>query len=417
MKVLIVNTLDIEGGAARAAYRLHKGLISIGVDSKMIVQRKLSEDVSVIGPSSSIDKIKSKIRPTLDSLPKLFYKNRKQTLFSPAILPFSDLVQRINSSDADLVNFHWINGGFIRIEDIARINKPIVWTLHDDWAFTGGCHIKWDCVKYKRKCESCSVLGSTSKYDLSYSVFKRKQRTYLKIDNLTVVGVSQWLSDCARQSSLLKSRPIFTIPNPLNTNNFKPIDKSIARSILGLPKDTKLVLFGAMGATSDPNKGFKKLVEALKFIKSENIQLMVFGASEPVVAPEFGAPVRYLGRLHDDLSLCLIYSAADVMVVPSIQEAFGQTASESMACGTPVVSFGATGLLDIIDHKINGYLAEPYNSEDLAMGVEWVIGYKEQETLRDNARKKVAENFEMGLIAKRYKDLYSSILLNYIAKT
>ncbi|MFV9474473.1 glycosyltransferase family 4 protein [Advenella sp. RU8] len=409
MKILIVNTLDIKGGAAKAAYRLHHALRAEGVDSHMLVQNKSSDDFTVIGPITSRQKVLSKIRPFLDMLPLNFYKNRTKTFFSPAWVPFSDIVSQINKLKPDIVHLHWITGGMMRIEDIARINAPVVWSLHDDWAFTGGCHIKWECKKYTKSCGACPRLDSSKEKDLSYKVWRRKRKIFSK-KKLTIIGVSQWLTNCSLSSSLLGEKSHVTLPNPLNTQIFKPQFRKTCRKLWNLPYDKKLILFGANSATSDINKGFKELSEALKLIKTTNIEFVVFGSSEPEEPLDFACKTHYLGHLYDEVSLVALYSAVDVMLVPSLQEAFGQTASESMACGTPVVAFGATGLLDIVDHKNNGYLANAFDSSDLANGIDWVLEHDDPQQLADNARQKIVKCFDSEVIARKYINLYRDIL-------
>ncbi|NLO17471.1 MAG: glycosyltransferase, partial [Arcobacter butzleri] len=172
--------------------------------------------------------------------------------------------------------------------------------------------------------------------------------------------------------NFLEDKNHINLPNPIDTNTFKPFDKESSRELWSLPKDKKLVLFGAMGATSDPRKGFKELSKALSLINTD-VEFVVFGSSKPQNASDFGFKTHYLGHLHDDVSLVTLYSAVDVMVVPSLQENLSNAVMESLACGVPVVAFGATGLLDIVDHQTNGYLAEPFESEDMACGIEWVL--------------------------------------------
>ncbi|WP_417550086.1 glycosyltransferase family 4 protein [Methylophaga sp.] len=409
MKILIVNTSDIQGGAARAAYRLHRALLAKGEDSQMLVQSKASDDYKVIGPENKIQKAIGKIRPTLDLIPVRLYKDRTKTLFSPSLLPFSSVLKRINEINPDVVHLHWIAGGMMRTEDLAKIKAPIVWSLHDMWAFTGGCHYDEDCGAYQKECGVCPVLGSNKYQDLSRKILRRKHTTYEKTPNLNIIGVSQWLVDCAKKSSLFAERPIYRLPNPIDTDVFAPFNKQEARSLLNLPQDKKLVLFGAIGATSDPRKGFKELSQALKNVP-ESHQLVVFGSSEPYTPQGLKQKVHYLGYLHDDVSLRVLYSAADVMVVPSLQEAFGQTATESMACGTPVVAFGATGLLDILDHQLNGYLAKPFETHDLANGINWVLNHPKPEQLAQSAREKIVSVFDSKIVAKKYILLYRDII-------
>jgi len=227
---------------------------------------------------------------------------------------------------------------------------------------------------------------------------------------MTIVGVSKWLSNCSRNSTLLGNIRTLTLPNPLDTNTFKPSDKEKSRELWSLPKYKKLVLFGAIGGSNDFRKGFKELCEALHKLEDKDIELVVFGSIKPEIELDFGFKTHYLGHLHDDVSLVTLYSAADVMIVPSLQEAFGQTASESMACGTPVVAFGHTGLLDIIDHKKNGYLAKPFSTDDLSSGIEWILNNKNYEELCQKARNKVVGEFDSVVVAKKYIDLYEEIL-------
>ena len=410
MKVLHVNTHDVSGGAARAAYRLHQALLSVNLDSRMLVQYKKSDDQTVsMVASDKVGKALALIRPAIDSVPLRFYRNKTPTLFSPAWLWSNRLISKINEMAPDIVHLHWICGGMVRIEDLPKIKAPIFWSLHDMWAFTGGCHYNEGCEGYLDKCNTCKVLGSNGGTNLSRWIWKRKHKTYKKIPNLTLIGLSNWLRKCAATSKLLSHSSIYCLPNPIDTSKYKPIEKDIARKLWNLPLNKKLVLFGAMSATSDPRKGYNKLIRALGHL-GRNIELIIFGSSKPEKANEFMQKTHYMGYLHDDVSMAALYSAADVMVVPSLQEAFGQTASEALACGIPVVAFNATGLIDIISHKKNGYLAKPYDTSDFAEGIKWVLNNKDYEGLRRSAREKVLREFDSRVVAKRYIALYEKIL-------
>jgi glycosyltransferase involved in cell wall biosynthesis len=411
MRPLLISSSDISGGAARAAYRLHRGLQNIGVDSQMLVQNKQSDNYTVICPESKVSKGIGKLKHTLDVLPLQLYPQRDRSAYSVQWLP-DNLAAQVDQINPDVINLQWINGGYLQIETIAKFKKPIIWTLHDMWAFTGGCHYNGDCMNYTNSCGACPQLHSNKEKDLSRWIWQRKARAWQDL-NLTIVTPSHWLAKCAASSSLLKNVRIEVIPNGLDTKQYKPIEKSVARSILGLPEDKQLILFGAMSATSDPRKGFNFLQSALQNLSQsgwgEQVELVVFGSSQPKKPTELGFKSHYLGRLNDDISLALLYSAADVMIVPSVQEAFGQTASESLACCTPVVTFDITGLKDIVDHQQNGYLAKAFDVEDLARGIAWVL--EDEERLRKlgvNAREKVEQNFSVEIQAKNYLSVYSS---------
>lgn len=411
MNILIVNTADIEGGAARAAYRLHRALLAKGINSQMLVQSKSSDDRTVIGPLTKIHKVLGKVRPVLDSLPIRSYQNRTKTLFSPAWLPFSSIVNQINELSPDLVHLHWIGSGMLRVEDISRINAPVIWSLHDMWPFTGGCHYDENCGAFKKECGRCKVLASTEEKDLSRKVFFRKQRVFSQKKDITVVGLSRWLAVQAKSSSLFSSYSVVNLPNPLDTQIFAPFDKVQARELFNLPQDKKLILFGAMGATSDPRKGFIELSRALEKLKKTDSELVVFGASQPETGAVFSQKVHYLGRLNDDVSLRVLYSAADVMLVPSIQENLSNAIMESLACGTPVVGFNVGGNSDLIDHQVNGYLAKPFSIDDLAEGIDWVLLHSNPEALSMAARQKVLQDFEQLHVAEQYINLYRRTLV------
>lgn len=410
MNVLIVNATDLRGGAGRASYRLHKALLEEGVHSRMLVQEKRSDDITVIGPRTKKALFINKLRLLLDRIPVMFYKRRQAIPFSAAWLPFSGIVDKINSIGPDIVHLNWISEGMFRIEDFARIKVPVVWTLHDSWGFTGGCHIHLECRKFTQQCGACPVLGSRAEKDLSHKVFQRKQRVFARKEDMVIVSVSSWMNKCVRSSALLQEKRNVVLPNPIDTNLYKPFPKKIARGLWNLPTDKKLILFGAVNALGDVNKGFHLLTDALRQLKDADIEFIVFGGSEPENPYDFGHKTHYVGYLKDDISLVTLYSAVDVMVVPSLQESFGQTASEAMACMTPVVAFGTTGLLDIIDHKQNGYLAQPFETADLKAGIEWVLHSDDYDRLCRSARQKVVQSFDSRVVAGKYIALYNEVL-------
>lgn len=413
MRILSINSIDKKGGAARAAHRLHHGLIENGINSQMLVQKKTCDETSIIGPSSGKEKFLSLFRPDLDTaVRKMIHRKPIKSEFSINSFPFTSFLSSINKIAPDLVHLHWINGGMIRIEQLAKMEHPIIWTLHDMWAFTGGCHYSSGCKKYKTHCNSCSQITSNKYKDISYKTFERKFKSWGELD-LTIVTPSKWLGKCATESVLLKHFPIKTISNGLNLQSFRPIDSSVSRQTWNLPnKDTKLILFGAMSATSDKRKGFDLLHESIEYLYdniSDKVEVLIYGASEPLTPPDFKFPVRYLGTINDDISLALLYSAVDLMVVPSREDNLPNTVMESIACGTPVVAFDIGGMPDMIDHKKNGYLATAFDCEDLANGLQYIMSSDASE-IRKNARKKAEETFDIRQTAQEYTKLYKKIL-------
>jgi glycosyltransferase involved in cell wall biosynthesis len=413
MKVLLVSTQDIAGGAARAAYRLHKGLQGINLQSQMLVQEKYSHDKTVIAPNIRLFQGIARAKITFDSLPLKLYRDSNYHSFFLQWLP-DRVVPQVNQINPDIINLHWTSAAFMQIETLAKLKRPLVWTIHDMWAFTGGCNYSGDCIRYENSCGACPQLGSKKDADLSHWVWQRKVKAWKGL-NMTIVSPGSWLADCANKSQIFKNLRVEVIPNGLDTKKYKPINKNLARELLNLPTDKQLVLFGALDATSDRRKGFHYLQSALQELSKsgwkDKLEVVVFGASQPDNPSDLGFKTHYLGHLSDDISLATVYSAANVMLVPSVQESFGQTASESLACGTPVVAFNATGLKDIVDHEVNGYLAKPYEIDDFSQGIAWVIENPERhQKLCFYAREKAEREFTLELQARRYSNLFQEIL-------
>ena len=409
MRVLIVSTYDITGGAAKSAYRLHKALLNEGIDSIMLVQDKKSDDIAVIGPETRIEKSIALIRPAIDRAPIKIFGYKPKSDFSLSWLGFNGVVYKIKEIDPDIVHLHWITDGFIKVEDIAEIKQPLVWSLQDMWAFTGGCHYDEGCGLFKYTCGKCPILGSKIEFDLSRINWMRKKKIFHK-KNMVIVGPSKWIHKCAKESSLLKNHYHVNIPTPIDTSLYRPLDKKFSRETWNLPQNKKIVLFGAVSATSDVRKGFKELVEALKFVRTDDIELVVFGSSQPANVLDFGFRVRYVGHLYDDISLITLYNASDVVVVPSLQENLSNVIMESLSCGIPVVAFNVGGNPDMIEHQKNGYLAKPFDPADLAYGVDWVLNHKNYTELCKNAREKILREFDSKVVAKKYIELYEEIL-------
>jgi glycosyltransferase involved in cell wall biosynthesis len=412
MKVMFLNTLQ-EGGAARAALRLMRGVQAKEVDARLIVQLKSGDDPSVVGPQTKVETAMGYVLPRLEWLCVGLYARRRECSFSPALMP-DRLPSRVAEFNPDIIHLHWVTNGFMRVETCRRFDRPLVWTLHDSWAFTGGCHVPFECTRYREACGKCPVLGSSLDLDPSRWLWRRKRNAWRGL-NLTVVTPSRWLAKCAKESSLFGEVRVEVIPNGLDLQLYKPVDKRAARDLLSLPQEKKLILFGGKGCTSDPNKGFSMLTEALKTLAGkgwhDTAEVIVFGSSGPLKPPDLGLKVNYLGWLNDDIKISLLYAACDVCVIPSIQENLSNAALESMACGTPCVSFDQGGLSDIISHGDNGYLARPFEPDDLAQGIAWVLEDDERrKNLSLQARQKVEQEFALEKVAERYVKLYREIV-------
>ena len=411
MKIIHLNHSDINGGAAIAAYRIHQSLIKNGVNSKMWVDKVYSDDWTVVGPKNNIEKALVEIKGRFirkSILKTLISKNK--IIHSLSLFP-SKWVRYINESDADIVNLHWIQNEMLSVKDISKIKKPIVWTLHDMWAFCGAEHYTNE-NRWKEGYKFDNKPSHERGFDLNRWTWMRKQKHWKNL--IQIITPSSWLANCVQESKLMSDWPVSVIPNPLNTEIFKPIDKKIARKQLNLPSDKKLILFGASGGTKDPRKGFDLLIEAFKHLKNDNkaekLELVIFGQSKPKLTPRLGFPIHYMGHFNDEISLSLVYSAANVIVVPSKIEVFGQTATEAQAFVTPAVVFDKSGLIDTVQHKKTGYIAESFDTKDLANGINFVLDQIDSGSLGKEARQRILDKFSYAIISEKYRSIYEKVL-------
>ena len=411
MKVLHLSTSDVNGGAARAAYRLHQGLLDCGIKSYMLSQYKDTSVDEISGPKSNPNKAIALIRTSLDNLPKLLYRNRSNPPFHLQWIP-DRLSQKIRQINPDVVHLHWVCKGFVNVASLAQFNKPIIWTLHDMWPFTGGCHYAGDCNRYKYSCGACPQLQSGKEIDLSRWTWKRKNK-YWKNINIRLISPSKWIQSKSAESSLFKYLPSDVIPYCLDMKRFHPANQDLARSILDLPLNKTLILFGAMNASKDERKGFQYLIPALKYLslndKNKTIELVVLGSEKSSKNNDVGFKIHNVGTLRDEISIALVYAACDVFVAPSQEDNLPNTVLEAMCCGVPCVAFDIGGMRDMIVHKDTGYLAKPFLIDDLAKGIAWVTDSpKRRKVLSTNARKRAVTTYDIVKVVKRHLEVYGS---------
>ena len=411
IKVFHLSYSDINGGAARAAYRIHNALFHTGIDSQMLVNAAASGDWSVQGPTSKRAKAIGTIRQQLATPLRQLLRTANPIIHSPAVVP-SRWPDRINASDVDLVHLHWVQGEMLSIADIARIRKPIVWTLHDMWAFCGAEHYTTD-YRWRDGYRRDNRPTHESGFDLNRHTWQRKCKHWRL--PLQIVCPSQWLADCVSASSLMHAWPVEVVPYPIDLNRWQPIDQRLARQLLDLPQECPLLLFGAMGGGNDPRKGIDLLLEAIAHLRSEpclqNLHLLVFGQLAPQSPPKLDFPVHYTGHLHDDLSLRALYSAADAFVLPSRQDNLPNTGLEAHACGTPVVAFNTGGLPDIVADRVTGALAEPFEPASLAAAIRWVLeDSSRRRAIGAAARERAERLWNPERVAGLYSDVYESAI-------
>lgn len=409
MRVFALNLSDSIGGAAKAAYRIHKAVAMLGVDSTLVVNRKSLVDASVVGLKSSLEVLIDKFRSGLGVLVSRTMRTPNADYHSAAIFPTS-WSKRLALPQVDVIHLHWINGEMMSVADLGAIEKPLVWTLHDMWAFSGAEHYS-RTSRWKDGYTQANRPRDESGFDLNHWTWNRKRRSWKK--PIQIVTPSHWLADCVKNSALMRGWPVEVIPNPIDVDQWTPIDKKIAREKFGLPLRVPLILFGAIGGAADPRKGFDYLKAALQLLSKvrSDLELVVFGQESPDQVIDLGFPIHYLGHLSNEVDMQMAYSAADVLVAPSIQEVFGQTASEAHACACPAVAFEGTGLVDVIEHQKTGYLARLGDVEDLAAGISWVLESTSKSTqLNTAARARAVEKFSYPVIARQYQNIYSKVL-------
>jgi glycosyltransferase involved in cell wall biosynthesis len=409
-RIEILTSSDNIGGANRAAYRLYRALRSTVSQARMTVLYKKSDDWTVTGPSTAYEKVKHFIRPKIGGLIVALQRSPNQNMHSVNLLP-SNRAARINKSDTDIVNLHWVGGEAMSIEDVGKIRKPVVWTFHDMWALCGAEHFAEDApdARWRTGYYADNRPAGSSGLDLDRYSWNRKRRAWTS--PVQIVTPSRWLAECVTQSSLMKGWPVSVIPNVLDTELFKPLNRRYSRHALNLPSDKRIVLFGALGGVHDFRKGYDLLLDALKFLSARHSDILcvVFGQGEPKDAPAIPFPIKWMGHIGDDTTLALLYSAADVMVTPSRQENLPQSATEAHACGCPVVAFNCTGLPEVVEHLVTGYLAEPFEAEDLAHGITWVLDDKQRHaSLGVAARDRAARLWSARSVVPAYLDAFEA---------
>ena len=419
MRILHLATSDIDGGAARAAYRLHTTLRQLGQDSLMFVLNRASQDPSVLSYVPAVNFIaraRRRLRGELITRSLARYKSSRiedQAMFSDDRSRYCGTIMKQLPS-CDVINLHWI-ANFLDYQDFFGTRPaqiPVVWRLSDMNPFTGGCHFDDGCGKYAGGCGACPQLGSSNPADLSHQIWRRKQAALATIDPdmLHLVALNQSVADDLKRSTLFGKFPVTVIHNGLDANTFAPRNTTVARQALGLPHEARIVLFGA-DSVGERRKGFDLLDQALIGLdKVKGIFLITVGRG----LPHFQAriPHVHFGHLNNDQLLSLIYSAADVFVFPSHQEMFAKAPLEAMACGTPVIGFeGVGGLPEIVRSRETGILVGQRDPNALRAAIaDLLTNPQSRSQMSANCRRLVLQEYTLDVQTKRYLKLYESIV-------
>ena len=418
LKVVHLNTYDGNGGAGRACLRLSDALNANGIDSEVLVYYKF-------GQNSKIKNLSKGLFAKMKAIFNIMAERYLARLFVKAVkTPFSlqwfgkSLIHNKTLKEADIIHLHWINHGFLSPKFLAELDlldKPIVWTFHDSNAFTGGCHVRYSCEHFHQQCGNCPLLRSSGKDDISHKNWLRKQKAYSEL-NFHIVAPSNWMAKSVKESSLLGMRNLNVIPNTIEIAVFKPYVKSEAKKILKIAANHFVIMSGFMPSKNDKHKGTQYLIAALNELSSrpeipnDQIELVIFGNKDEKNMPDFPFKTTFLGTIHKDEHLAKCYAAADVFVLPSLEDNLPNTVMESLACATPVVAFKTGGIPDMVKHLQNGYLAKYEDATDLADGIEWLFLHEDKEAIQKEARKTILDHFAPGVIATKHEELYLDLL-------
>ena len=418
MKILLIGKHPRTGGAAIASSRLMEALKAKQVDVKMLVQKGEEKLKGIHSTTHGVVKRQINLfRFILERLVFLRQERSKNIRFLFSLANTGENISRNpHVMEADIIHLHWINAGFLSLKslrELLSLGKPIVWTFHDMWPFTGGCHYALDCKEYTRECGECPYLKKPAKGDLSHRIWKKK-RGLFKESRVNVITPSSWLQECVEASSLLSHWPVTTIHNPVSSEIFKPVDREEACRNLGLDPSKKYILFGA-ATMKNVLKGYNYFLEATRKLALEpgveqDVEILLFGKTRGDVGQTFPLKTRNIAFVQSMRTIVELYSVAHLFAIPSLQDNLPNTIIESMLCGTPVVGFSTGGIPEMITHKESGYLAEYKSSDDLAAGMSWVLSSESYDQLSAETRSLALERFSIDRSVEKHLDLYKKIL-------
>lgn len=410
MRILILSAYDQKGGAAIAAFRLASALKKHSkAEVHLLVKEKTSNEDWVVQSRTGL--LASLMNKWDEAWERLLFMQKEKDPSVRFQFSLANTGQKLRDhklvKQADIIHLHWVNQGFLSIDEIAhlqQLNKPVVWTLHDMWAFTGGEHYT-ESDSYQHEAGNSEMLKNPGPNDLSHLLWKKKKEAYQRLDFVTC---SHWLKSLAKSSSLLKDFSVEAIPNPIDIHFFSKKELKVRK----YSEESKLnILFGAFNI-SDPRKGFKYLVEALSSFPSEildQLNMLVVGKSEGIESYKLKLSYSLLGPMNP-ADMPDLYSESDLMIVPSLQDNLPNTIMEAMACSCPVIAFNTGGIPEMIEDEVTGYLAEKASVNSLKDTIQKFLDNPNKNEMGEAARKRVEERYAEEVVAKEYLDHYKKLL-------
>lgn len=423
MKVVHLNTLDEDGGAAKAVQRLHSALVAVGTDSSIAVSRKTGDDPRVrrVGEGGALMEARLLASDAAHKALQYAVHADEAFGFDFGLLGPSTAALRTAVQGADVINLHWVRGLIStgQIRALAAVSgAAVVWTLMDLAPFTGGCHYSHGCQKYRDRCGACPRIASGHDYDLSRITWQRRADNLRNLE-LVVIGGNQWILDRAAESSIMRHARFEKIPLPLDLDIFRPFDQVVARHVLGLPTEPWIIFLAAQ-KLNQVRKGFAHALDALRAMRAESgetasingrdVLVVTAGRADPATLQSIPYPHRHLGRLDDDRSLALGYQAADLFLCPSIEDAGPMMVSESLACGIPVVAYDVGSAQEWIANSERGYVATLGDPRDLGHGMVNLLQAANWPAMRQACRSFAEGAFAPSFVAARYHEVYQSLL-------
>ena len=405
MKILHLSAANISTGAGIACVRLHEQLLKNGIDSKILFldEKSIVNKNYLSKTNGFFSKSIRKLYTLLDNLLKYFYHYDKNKYFSAGYFGFN-LNQLIKNEDCDIIHLHWINHGFVKTSSLNKTKKPIIWTMHDCWPFTGGCHHFYNCNNYLFNCGNCNILLSNNKYDLSYIMHNQKNKYYNKIK---FVAISNWMLKAAKNSSLLQNRDVVKIVSGINTEIFKFISKSEVEHFELFDNLNKIVLIGAQSLNSH-SKGIDFAVKALNEFSNQPLNVVTFGNGILELSNPLHNVINF-GFINHPKKMADLFAMADIFISTPLVESFGMAIAEAQCCGLPVITFSNTGPEEIVKHLNSGYIAKHSSTDDIINGINYCLTYNfNRRHISENA----INDFSIISSTKKYITEYNNLLIN-----